>query len=120
MPVIKAASSNYKAFRPATASAGSWSEVFFDDTASIMKGDYEAYVVQRQWFGDNGRALNLYLNALGGNHVWLFFLSYIGGLVLTQLLNMVQTWWLATGPPSTKAPTRLTFMWPRELASSLF
>ncbi|KAF9029722.1 hypothetical protein BDZ89DRAFT_1065204 [Hymenopellis radicata] len=39
-------------------------------------------------------ALNLYFKALGGNHVWLFFLAYIGGLVLTQLLNTVQTWWL--------------------------
>ncbi|KAF8992761.1 hypothetical protein BDZ89DRAFT_1150908 [Hymenopellis radicata] len=39
-------------------------------------------------------ALNLYFKALGGNHVWLFFLFYIGGLVLTQLLSTVQTWWL--------------------------
>ncbi|KAF8904953.1 P-loop containing nucleoside triphosphate hydrolase protein [Mucidula mucida] len=39
-------------------------------------------------------ALTLYFNAMGGNHVWMFFLSVIGGFTLVEMFNVSQTWWI--------------------------
>ncbi|KAF9001810.1 hypothetical protein BDZ89DRAFT_1146638 [Hymenopellis radicata] len=39
-------------------------------------------------------ALRLYFNAMGGNHVWMFFLSVIGGFTIVEIFNVSQTWWI--------------------------
>ncbi|PBK69165.1 hypothetical protein ARMSODRAFT_1019154 [Armillaria solidipes] len=39
-------------------------------------------------------ALKFFFSSLGGGHVWLFFMSFIGGLAITEILNAAQTWWL--------------------------
>ncbi|KAF9016393.1 hypothetical protein BDZ89DRAFT_1094518 [Hymenopellis radicata] len=39
-------------------------------------------------------ALRLYFNAMGGNHVWMFFLSVIGGFTIVEMFNVSQTWWI--------------------------
>ncbi|KAK0473305.1 hypothetical protein IW261DRAFT_1342846 [Armillaria novae-zelandiae] len=39
-------------------------------------------------------ALNFFFSSLGGGHVWLFFMTFIGGLAITEILNAAQTWWL--------------------------
>ncbi|KAF8917347.1 P-loop containing nucleoside triphosphate hydrolase protein [Mucidula mucida] len=39
-------------------------------------------------------ALQLYFNAMGGNHVWKYFLSVIGGFTLVEIFNVSQTWWI--------------------------
>ncbi|KAF8994841.1 P-loop containing nucleoside triphosphate hydrolase protein [Hymenopellis radicata] len=38
--------------------------------------------------------LQLYFTALGGNHVWMYFLSVIGGFALVEMFNVSQTWWI--------------------------
>lgn len=38
--------------------------------------------------------MKLYLGGLGGHHPGLFFLAFLGGLVLTEILNVTQTWYL--------------------------
>ncbi|KAF8883972.1 hypothetical protein BD779DRAFT_1787388 [Infundibulicybe gibba] len=39
-------------------------------------------------------ALKLYLAGLGGNHPVLFFLTFALGLILTEFVNTIQTWYL--------------------------
>ncbi|KAF9007748.1 P-loop containing nucleoside triphosphate hydrolase protein [Hymenopellis radicata] len=38
--------------------------------------------------------LNSIFNAMGGNHVWMFFLSVIGGFTIVEMFNVSQTWWI--------------------------
>lgn len=38
--------------------------------------------------------VQLYLKGLGGNHPFFFFLAFLGGLVLTEISNTLQTWYL--------------------------
>ncbi|KAF8071880.1 hypothetical protein FPV67DRAFT_1779021 [Lyophyllum atratum] len=40
------------------------------------------------------KALKLYLSALGGTHPILFFLVSVGGLVMSELSNTIQVWYL--------------------------
>lgn len=38
--------------------------------------------------------MKLYLGGLGGNNTYMFFLAFLGGLVLVELTNTLQTWFL--------------------------
>lgn len=38
--------------------------------------------------------MKLYLNALGGNHVMLFFVAYLGAYAFQELATTLQTWFL--------------------------
>lgn len=38
--------------------------------------------------------VKLYLVGLGGNHPIAFFLAFVCGLILTELSNATQTWYL--------------------------
>jgi hypothetical protein len=40
------------------------------------------------------RTVKLYFRGLGGNYPLLFFLSFAIGLLLTELSNATQTWYL--------------------------
>ena len=41
-----------------------------------------------------GVLVRLYFNGLGGNHQILFWLTFIGGLILYEVLTVLQTWFL--------------------------
>ena len=38
--------------------------------------------------------VKLYLTALGGNHIMLFFVGYLGAYMVQELASTVQTWYL--------------------------
>ena len=38
--------------------------------------------------------MKLYFNGLGGNHQAIFWLSFIGGLIIFECFTVFQTWFL--------------------------
>ena len=38
--------------------------------------------------------VRIYFKGLGGNHQAFFWLSFIGGLILYMVFNIMETWWL--------------------------
>ena len=70
--------------------------------------------------------VKFFFSSLGGCHVWLFFMSFIGGLAITEILNAAQTWWLGhwasqyDGREAYQVPVFLSvFFFSGDLASQL-
>lgn len=39
-------------------------------------------------------AVSMYLSALGGPHAFLFWLVFVGGLLISDIFRVLQTYWL--------------------------
>ncbi|KAF5345715.1 hypothetical protein D9758_013070 [Tetrapyrgos nigripes] len=64
-------------------------------TADAPKSDGKLIVAEEMEIGHLGwSALRLFLKALGGNHVTVFFVVFLGMMVSTEFLGVFQTWFL--------------------------
>ncbi|KAK7468246.1 hypothetical protein VKT23_002755 [Stygiomarasmius scandens] len=64
-------------------------------TADVSKSDGKPIVAEEVEIGHIGwDAMRIFFKALGGNHVLLFFLAYVGMIGLSEFAEIGQTWFL--------------------------
>ncbi|KAJ7132157.1 multidrug resistance-associated ABC transporter [Mycena epipterygia] len=71
-------------------------EIDPEPTAPVAKADGKLIVAEEIQRGHvSSSAVNMYLIAMGGRHPFIFFIVFLGGVVLNQVLGILRTWTLA-------------------------
>ncbi|KAI0832850.1 multidrug resistance-associated ABC transporter [Trametes gibbosa] len=66
-----------------------------DEEVTLPKGDGKLIVAEEIAEGHiSWPALRLYLSSMGGGHSFMFWLSFIGFLVICETMGVLQTYWL--------------------------